>query len=182
MVITEFEKRGCREETVRLLKEGKLVREACSVCGRADARVVHLDWSDPRAITWLCRVHRGERQLSDLQRALLREALLAYENQPEDDEELPSFRLDLNAIADPRKRESRRAASGLALKRLIRRGLIGRCGYGQYSITPDGVDVAKRLLQEHPHQESVASASPRPTSALLQRERRFEDIPNLTPV
>jgi hypothetical protein len=145
MVVTEFDKNWCRQQTARFLRESKLMRQACSVCDSPDAWVVHLDWSDPAAIQWLCRTHQSERQLSVLQRALLGQALAAYESQSDDDEELPSFRLDLSAITDPRRRNSRRAAAGLALRRLIKRGLIGRCGYGRYCLTPAGVDTARRL-------------------------------------
>ena len=56
-----------------------------------------------------------------------------------------SFRRSLKGISDPRERASRRAALGLALKRLIKRGLLERCGCGQYRLTMAGVQTARRL-------------------------------------
>ena len=149
MVITELDKEWCRAQTREWIRDGKLAIRPCAICGDPLAHVVHLDWSIPTRIVWLCKTHRKLRRnqypLSGLQRALLGQALAAYESQPEGDETLPSFRLDLSAVTDLRKRESRRAAAGLALKRLIRRGLLGRCGYGEYCITADGVETARRL-------------------------------------
>jgi Mn-dependent DtxR family transcriptional regulator len=49
-------------------------------------------------------------------------------------------------ISDPRIRASRQAARGLAIKRLLKRGLIARCGYGRYHLTQSGVQTARRLL------------------------------------
>lgn len=46
----------CRSYSKQLVKRGAIPREACRVCG-AKAQIHHLDYSDPRAIEWLCRPH-----------------------------------------------------------------------------------------------------------------------------
>jgi hypothetical protein len=144
MVITDLDKRWCRWQTAEWIADGKLKIEPCAVCGNPDSYVVHLDWSNPVRIKWLCKTHRGERLLSALQRTLLHQALRAFESQAIDGQ-VTSFRRSLKGISDPRERASRRAARGLALKRLIKRGLLERCGYGLYRLTRAGVQTARRL-------------------------------------
>jgi hypothetical protein len=143
MVITDLDKRWCRWQTAEWIGDGKLKVEPCAVCGDPDSYVVHLDWSNPARIKWLCKTHRSERLLSVLQRTLLHQALRAFESQAIDG--VTSFRRNLKGISDPRSRASRRAARGLALSRLIKRGLLERCGYGQYRLTGAGVQTARRL-------------------------------------
>ena len=143
MVITDLDKKWCRWQTTVWIIEGKLEVESCAVCGDPTSYVVHLDWSNPARIRWLCETHRSERLLSALQRTLLHQALMGFESQATGG--VTSFRRSLKGISDPRERASRRAARGLALKRLIKRGLLERCGYGQYRLTRAGVQTARRL-------------------------------------
>ena len=146
MVFTELDKEWCRKQTDRWIMEGKLEIQPCAVwgCGDPNAHVVHLDWSNPAAIVWLCDTHRNERLLSGLQRSILRQALVAFEGQAEGG--VTTFRHNNKGISDPRKRASRQAARGLAIKRLLKRGLLERCGYGRYRLTFAGVHTARRLL------------------------------------
>jgi len=143
MVITDLDKKWCRWQTTEWIIEGKLEVEPCAVCGDPNSYVVHLDWSNPARIKWLCETHRSERLLSVLQRTLLHQALMAFESQATGG--VTSFRRSLKGISDPRERTSRRAARGLALSRLIKRGLLERCGYCQYRLTRAGVQTARRL-------------------------------------
>jgi hypothetical protein len=143
MVITDLDKKWCRWQTTEWIIEGKLEVEPCAICGDPNSYAVHLDWSNPARIKWLCETHQSERLLSVLQRTLLHQALRAFESQATDG--VTSFRRNLKGISDPRGRASRRAARGLALKRLIKRGLLQRCGYGQYRLTRAGVQTARSL-------------------------------------
>ena len=46
---------------------------------------------------------------------------------------------------DRRVRASRRAAAGLSIARLIKRGLLERCSRASWRLTPTGLKVARRL-------------------------------------
>ena len=46
---------------------------------------------------------------------------------------------------DRRVRASRRAAAGLSIARLIKRGLVECCSRGKWRLTPAGLKLARRL-------------------------------------
>jgi hypothetical protein len=46
---------------------------------------------------------------------------------------------------DRRVRASRRAAAGLSIARLIKRGLLECCARGRWRLTPAGLKVARRI-------------------------------------
>src|SRR5215468_5181744 len=78
MIITELDKAWCRAATAKLIRQGKLKRQPCEVCGARETLVHHIDYSDPEHITWLCKHHKSEESLSALQRSLLKRGLVAY--------------------------------------------------------------------------------------------------------
>jgi hypothetical protein len=152
MIITELDKAWCRAATAKLLRQGKMKRQPCEVCGARETLVHHIDYSDPEHIRWLCKCHKSEESLSALQRSLLERGLVAcyYQRPLAVACHLPhpgSFKLGslITDFEDRRVRASRRAAAGLSIVRLIKRGLLERCGYGQYRLTRAGVQTARRL-------------------------------------
>lgn len=42
------------------IRDGRLVREPCVVCGATPAQGHHPDYSKPLEVVWLCRKHHGE--------------------------------------------------------------------------------------------------------------------------
>ena len=42
------------------IRDGRLVREPCEVCGAEKSDAHHDDYSQPLAVRWLCRKHHGE--------------------------------------------------------------------------------------------------------------------------
>jgi hypothetical protein len=151
MIITELDKAWCRAATADLIRQGKLKRQPCAVCGGRETLVHHIDYSHPERVTWLCKRHKSEAHMSDLQRSLLRDGLLAYYRRPLDIAcQLPdvgSFRLQalMMQYEDRRVRASRHAAAGLSIARLIKRGLLECCTRGRWRLTPAGLAVARRL-------------------------------------
>jgi hypothetical protein len=57
MVITPLDKQGTRIETKALIRQGKIRRLSCEICGAAGAEVHHPDYSDPNRVIWLCKHH-----------------------------------------------------------------------------------------------------------------------------
>jgi hypothetical protein len=151
MVITELDKAWIRTATAKLIRQGKLKRQPCAVCGARETLVHHIDYIDPERVMWLCKRHKSEEGMSDLQRSLLRRGLLAYYRIPLDLAcrlpEVGSFTLQalMMQYADRRVRASRRAAAGLSIARLIKRGLLECCGRGRWRLTPAGLALARRL-------------------------------------
>ena len=154
MIITELDKAWVRAATNKLIRQGKLKRRACEICGARETLVHHIDYSDPEHIKWLCKRHKSEEQLSPLQRALLKRGLSAWHTkalgiacQLSDPD---SFKLGslITDFEDRRERASRRAAAGLAIRRLIKRGLLERCARGSCRLSPTGLKVAKRLYPD----------------------------------
>jgi hypothetical protein len=145
MIVTELEKAWYRKATAKLIRCGKLSREPCAVCGAKETFVHHIDYSDPERIEWLCKGHLQEKSLSALQRELLKRGLLAYYNRPIrralrlDNPGCFQLRSMMEAVADRRERASRRAAAGLAIARLIRRGLLECCSRGHWRLTRRGL-------------------------------------------
>ena len=92
--------------------------------------------------------------MSDLQRSLLTDGLLAYYRRPLDIAcHLPDvgcFRLKaiMMDFEDRRIRASRRAAAGLSIARLIKRGFLERCARGRWRLTPAGLALARRLNRQ----------------------------------
>jgi hypothetical protein len=41
----------------KAIKKGKIIREACSVCGTEQAQGHHNDYNQPLAVIWLCPLH-----------------------------------------------------------------------------------------------------------------------------
>ena len=154
MVITELDKAWCRAATAKLIRQGKLKRQPCEICGARETLVYHIDYCDPERIRWLCKRHKSEEDLSALQRTLLRYGLMAYHRTPLDLAcglpDVGSFRLQALMIAfeDRRERASRRAAAGLSVARLIRHGLLECCARGRWRLTPAGLKVAWRLYPD----------------------------------
>src|SRR6516162_8237163 len=126
MIITELDKTWCRAATAKLIRQGKLKRQPCAVCGARETLVHHIDYTDPEHIKWLCKRHKSEESLSALQRTLLRYGLRAYNSKAlhiacglagPGSFELRSLITDID---DRRERVSRRAAAGLSFARLIK--------------------------------------------------------------
>ena len=52
-------KDSARSQAGVYLRRGKIAREGCRDCG-ARAEMHHPDYSRPREIVWLCRIHHAE--------------------------------------------------------------------------------------------------------------------------
>ena len=151
MIITELDKTWCRAATAKLIRQGKLKRQPCAVCGARETLVHHIDYSDPERIKWLGKRHKSEESMSALQRSLLRFGLIAYHRRPLDIAcQLPdvgcfALKAMMMDFEDRRQRASRRAAAGLSIARLIKRGVLERCSRASWRLTPTGLKVARRL-------------------------------------
>ncbi len=155
MVITELDRRWARAVRTKAIRAGKLRRQTCAMCRKRANFVESIDHNDPSRVRWLCKRHKNEVGLSQLQRSLIRDGLLAYYRGPLDlacsrsDPGCFQIRFRLKGFADSRIRASRRAAAGLAIARLIRRGLLERCERaGRWRLTRAGKKVAQRLWPE----------------------------------
>jgi hypothetical protein len=154
VVVTQLDKAWCRTATAKLIRQGKLKRRPCAVCGARETFVHHIDSSDPERIDWLCKRHKSEESLSALQRELLKSGLHTWYRRPLDlacgVEEVACFRLkgEMSEITDRRERARRRAAAGLAIARLIRRGLLEHYSRGHWRLTRQGLALARRLYPE----------------------------------
>ena len=155
MIITELDKAWCRAATAKLIRQGKLKRRPCEICGARETLVHHADYSDPEHIKWLCKRHKSEEGLSALQRTLLRYGLMAHYCTSLDLAcrlpDVGSFRLQalMMEYEDPRVRASRRAAAGLSIARLIKRGLLECPRPGRWRLTPENKPPTKRELARH---------------------------------
>src|SRR5262245_1452058 len=43
----------------KAIKEGRLVREPCSICGAVEVEAHHWDYDQPLEVQWLCRRHHA---------------------------------------------------------------------------------------------------------------------------
>jgi hypothetical protein len=151
MIITELDKAWCRAATAKLIRQGKLKRRPCEICGARETLVHHADYSDPEHIKWLCKRHKSEEGIALLQRSLLRYGLMVHYRTPLDlacglpDVGCFSLKAMMMDFEDRRVRASRRAAAGLSIARLIKRGLLERCSRASWRLTPTGLKVARRL-------------------------------------
>jgi hypothetical protein len=55
------EKQRAHQIVQNEIKQGRMKREQCSVCGTARAHAHHDDYSQPLAVVWLCHRHHMER-------------------------------------------------------------------------------------------------------------------------
>jgi hypothetical protein len=128
-----------------------------------------MDYSDPERIKWLCKRHKSEQSLSLLRRSFLKRGLVAYYYQRPLAVacHLPHpgcFKLGslITDFDDRRERAARRAAAGLSLARLIKRGLLEHCARGSWRLTPAGLALARRLNLDikPPTKRQLAPISP----------------------
>lgn len=98
--------------------------------------------------------HKTPPELGGLQRAILRMALVAHYRKPLGvacgSQHPGSFGLktEMRRFGDRRVRNARRAASGAAIARLIKRGLVEPCGRGAWRLTRTGLIAARTLYPE----------------------------------
>ena len=118
--------------------------------------------------------------LSELQRSLIRDGLIACYREPLDlackrsDAGCFQIRFTMKGFEDRRIRASKRAAAGLSIARLLRRGLLRRCSRaGRWRLTRAGLSLAKRLYPniKRPTKRQLATdvALVRAFSALTRR-------------
>jgi hypothetical protein len=155
VVVTELDKKWARTARKRAIRAQTTETQRCAVCGKRASSLAPIDWSAPEAIKWLCVRHKKEVGFSQLQRSLLRDGLIAYWRGPLDlacgrsDPGCFQIRFRMKGFADSRIRASRRAAAGLAIARLIRRGLLECCSRrGRWRLTPAGLALGRRLYPE----------------------------------
>jgi hypothetical protein len=92
--------------------------------------------------------------LSDVQKKLLKEALQAHYRKALavafglEDPGCFGVKVMMRRIEDRKERARRRAAAGLSIARLIRRGLLASCSRGKWCLTRAGVVMARRLYPE----------------------------------
>ena len=53
-----------RDATCHAIKDGRINRGVCEVCGKAGAEAHHEDYSKPLSITWLCKNHHRQHHLN----------------------------------------------------------------------------------------------------------------------
>ncbi len=166
MVVTELDKKWVKRIRTRAIRETTKERARCAQCGARAASLAPIDWSAPEVLKWLCVRHKNETGLSKLQRSLLRNGLIAYWRSPLDlalsrsDVGCFQIRFRMKGFQIRRIRARRRAATGLAIRPLIRRGLVERCSHaGRWRLTLSGVSLAKRLWPEirRPTKRQLAS-------------------------
>jgi hypothetical protein len=153
MVVTELDKKWVKRIRARAIRE--MPRARCAQCGARAVSLAPIDWSAPERIEWLCVRHKNQLGLSQLQRWLLRQGLMGYYREPLDlalarsDVGCFQIRFAMKSFTQKRFRARRRAAAGLAITRLIRRGLVQRCECaGRWRLTRAGLALAKRLYPE----------------------------------
>ena len=56
-------KKDAERKVHRAIKQGKIARCSCEVCGRPHALAHHEDYARPLDIIWLCTKHHSERHL-----------------------------------------------------------------------------------------------------------------------
>lgn len=54
-----FEKRAANWTTSNAIRDGKLIRQPCEVCGDLKVDAHHDDYSKPLDVRWLCRPHHA---------------------------------------------------------------------------------------------------------------------------
>jgi len=151
MIITALDKAWIRAAAAKLVRQGKPKRRPCEICGARKTLVHHIDYTDPERVIWLCKRHKSEAHMSDLQRSLLRHGLLAYYSAPVaiacrlPDPDCFSLKAMMMDFEDRHVRASRRAAAGLSIARLIKREVVECCARGRWRLTPAGLKIARRL-------------------------------------
>jgi hypothetical protein len=154
MIITELDKAWCRAATVKLIRQGKLKRQPCEICGARETVLHHIDYSDPGHIRWLCKRHKSEEGLSALQQSLLRQGLLGYYSTPLSlacqlpDPGCFGLKAMLTDFEDRGERAIRRAAAGASIARLIKRRFLECCSRGHWRLSTAGLAVARRLYPD----------------------------------
>ena len=53
-------KRAAQVETGNAIRDGRLVRQPCEVCGDPKSHAHHTDYTRPLDVMWLCAVHHAE--------------------------------------------------------------------------------------------------------------------------
>jgi hypothetical protein len=53
-------KRACHVITGHAIRDGRLVKQPCEVCGEIEVDAHHDDYSKPLDVRWLCRKHHAE--------------------------------------------------------------------------------------------------------------------------
>ena len=51
------EKHNARQRVFNALRDGRLNKESCEVCGEENSQAHHEDYSKPLEVKWLCRKH-----------------------------------------------------------------------------------------------------------------------------
>lgn len=59
------EKRAAHVLVGNALRDGKLVRQPCEICGTARVEAHHDDYSKPLDVRWLCKSHHDEHHINE---------------------------------------------------------------------------------------------------------------------
>ncbi len=59
----EYKKINCRNTTQRMLRNGRLTRGPCEVCGCEKSQAHHDDYDHPETVRWLCAQHHKEHHM-----------------------------------------------------------------------------------------------------------------------
>lgn len=54
------EKESCRQKTIRAVKNGKITKTACIICGDVNVEAHHDDYTNPLDVKWMCKKHHLE--------------------------------------------------------------------------------------------------------------------------
>ncbi len=53
-------KRSVHIKTGNAIRDGKLLKQPCGVCGSEDVQAHHCDYDKPLEVMWLCPIHHEE--------------------------------------------------------------------------------------------------------------------------
>lgn len=56
----EPHKKKARNAVNNAIRDGRLIRQSCEVCGTANAEAHHEDYTKPFNVVWLCKHHHDE--------------------------------------------------------------------------------------------------------------------------
>jgi len=54
------QKRAAQTAVSNAIRDGRLIRKACNICGSGDPEAHHADYAKPLEVRWLCKAHHVE--------------------------------------------------------------------------------------------------------------------------
>jgi hypothetical protein len=73
VIITELDKAWVRAATAKLIRQGKLKRRPCEICGARETLVHHIDYTGPEHIKWSANATKAKNNYHPSNARCLRE-------------------------------------------------------------------------------------------------------------